>query len=37
MRTGAHTLQADNVYSLIAGTVMGLDDGIIVPENFELF
>ena len=37
MRTGTRTLRTDNVDSLKAGTVMGLDDGIIVPENFALF
>jgi len=34
MHTGTHTLQMDNVDSLIAGTMMGLDDGISVPESF---
>ena len=28
MHTGPHTFQTDYVDSLIAGTVMGLDDGI---------
>jgi hypothetical protein len=37
MRTGTHTLRTDNVDSLIAGKVMGLDDGISVPENFATF
>jgi hypothetical protein len=37
MRTGTHTLQMDNVNGVIAGTVMGLDDGISVPENFATF
>jgi len=37
MHTGTHTLQTSNVDSLITGTLMGLDDGIIVPENFFTF
>jgi len=37
MRTGTRTLQTDNVDSLKAGTVMGLDDGIIVPEILHFF
>jgi hypothetical protein len=36
MHTGTHTLQTD-VNSLIAGTVVGFDDGISVPENFATF
>jgi len=36
MHTGTRTLQTDNVI-LIAGTVMGMDDGISVPENFASF
>lgn len=34
MHTGTLTLQTDNVDGLIAGKVLGLDDGISVPENF---
>jgi hypothetical protein len=37
MHTGTRTLQTDNVVILIAGTVMGLDDGISVPENFATY
>ena len=37
MRTGTRTLQTDNVDSLKAGTVMGLDDGTIVPEILHFF
>jgi len=37
MHTGTHTLQTDNVDSLVAGTMMGLEDGISVPENFATF